>query len=177
VEDVRPDRGRTNFFARRDPRQLSRLPAAPEGFPSDAYLRNDPAHRNWTSPWFGVGRLALNFEGRVCTAARVGLGRGGADRALVEAAAKALIGSKLDDAGAECASQRLRAACRPIDDKRGTIVLSNPKLPACCSSARLRSPPSAQKRKLNFGELKTMAKLHVSTTINGEPAEFLCEPK
>src|SRR3981081_3000278 len=25
-------------------------------------------------------------------------------------------------------------------------------------------------------ELKTMTKLHVSTTINGEPAEYLCEP-
>ena len=41
---------------------------------------------------------------------------------LVEAAAKALIGSKLDDAALECRRRACSAACRPIDDKRGTIV-------------------------------------------------------
>jgi carbon-monoxide dehydrogenase medium subunit len=41
---------------------------------------------------------------------------------LVEAAAKALIGSKLDDAALEAAANACRAACRPIDDKRGTIA-------------------------------------------------------
>src|ERR1700676_2816851 len=49
-------------------------------------------------------------------------------------------------------------------------LFTAPRLPACCSSARLRSPPSAPK------EIETMTKLHVSTTINGEPMEFLCEP-
>ena len=41
---------------------------------------------------------------------------------LVEPAAKALIGSKLDDAALEKAAEACRAACRPIDDKRGTIA-------------------------------------------------------
>jgi carbon-monoxide dehydrogenase medium subunit len=41
---------------------------------------------------------------------------------LVEAAAKALIGSKLDDAALNAAAAACSAACRPIDDKRGTIV-------------------------------------------------------
>src|SRR5215470_5321196 len=44
------------------------------------------------------------------------------------------------------------------------------RLPAFSASARLRSPPSAREGS------RIMAKVHVSTTINGEPMEFLCEP-
>jgi len=40
---------------------------------------------------------------------------------LVPAAAKALIGSKLDDAALDALGAACSAACRPIDDKRGTI--------------------------------------------------------
>ena len=35
--------------------------------------------------------------------------------------AKALIGSKLDDAALDAAAAACSAACKPIDDKRGTI--------------------------------------------------------
>src|SRR6478609_3040610 len=45
-----------------------------------------------------------------------------------------------------------------------------PRWPACCSSAPPLSPLNAP-RGIDF-----MAKVHVSTTINGEPMEFLCEP-
>jgi len=41
---------------------------------------------------------------------------------LVKAAAKALIGGKLDDAALNAAASACSAACRPIDDKRGTIA-------------------------------------------------------
>jgi carbon-monoxide dehydrogenase medium subunit len=40
---------------------------------------------------------------------------------VVEAAGKALTGSKLDDAALDAAANACSAACRPIDDKRGTI--------------------------------------------------------
>jgi carbon-monoxide dehydrogenase medium subunit len=40
---------------------------------------------------------------------------------LVEAAAKALIGTKADEAALEKVAAACSAACRPIDDKRGTI--------------------------------------------------------
>ena len=58
----------------------------------------------------------------VCTAARVGLGAVAPTVLLVEDAAKALIGSKLDDAALNAAAAACSAACHPIDDKRGTIV-------------------------------------------------------
>ena len=40
---------------------------------------------------------------------------------LVPAAATAIIGTKLDDATLEKLGEACSAACRPIDDKRGTI--------------------------------------------------------
>jgi len=58
----------------------------------------------------------------VCTAARVGLGAVAPTVLNVADAANALIGSRLDDAALEKAAAACRAACRPIDDKRGTIV-------------------------------------------------------
>jgi carbon-monoxide dehydrogenase medium subunit len=41
---------------------------------------------------------------------------------LVEEAAKALIGTKLDAAAVAAAAAACSAACRPINDKRGTIA-------------------------------------------------------
>jgi carbon-monoxide dehydrogenase medium subunit len=40
---------------------------------------------------------------------------------LVDDAAKALIGTKVDDAALAKLEAAARAACKPIDDKRGTI--------------------------------------------------------
>jgi carbon-monoxide dehydrogenase medium subunit len=40
---------------------------------------------------------------------------------LVDKAAKALVGSKLDDKSLNAAAAACSAACKPIDDKRGTI--------------------------------------------------------
>ena len=47
----------------------------------------------------GLG-VSLTLKDGVCTAARVGLGAVAPTALLVDAAAKALIGSKLDDAAA-----------------------------------------------------------------------------
>jgi carbon-monoxide dehydrogenase medium subunit len=69
----------------------------------------------------GVG-VSLTLRNGVCTDARVGLGAVAPTVLLVEPAAKALIGSKLDDAALNAAASACAAACRPIDDKRGTIV-------------------------------------------------------
>ncbi len=69
----------------------------------------------------GVG-VSLTVKDGICTAARVGLGAVAATVLLVEPAAKALIDSTLDEAALEKAAEACRAACRPIDDKRGTIA-------------------------------------------------------
>jgi carbon-monoxide dehydrogenase medium subunit len=66
--------------------------------------------------------VSLALKNGVCTAARVGLGAVAPIVLRVDAAAKALIGSKLDDAAVNAAAEACRAACSPIDDKRGTIA-------------------------------------------------------
>src|SRR6201996_8569814 len=95
------------------------LPARPKGS-SDAYLRMIP-RTEMDIAVVGCG-VSLTLKDGVCTAARVGLGAVAPTVLLVDAAAKALIGSKLDDAAVNAAASACSAACRPIDDKRGTIV-------------------------------------------------------
>jgi carbon-monoxide dehydrogenase medium subunit len=87
---------------------------------SDAYLRMIP-RTEMDIAVVGCG-VSLTLENGTCTAARVGLGAVAPTVLLVEEAAKALIGSKLDDAALAKAAAACSAACRPIDDKRGTIA-------------------------------------------------------
>ena len=95
------------------------LPPRPPGS-SDAYLRMIP-RTEMDIAVVGVG-VSLTIKDGTVTAARVGLGAVAPTVLLVEDAAKALIGSKLDDAALEKAAAACSAACRPIDDKRGTIA-------------------------------------------------------
>ncbi len=95
-----------------------RLPARPVGG-GDAYLRSIP-RSEMDIAVVGVGvALVLDAKG-ACTAARIALGAVAPTALLVEAAGAALIGSKLDDAALEAMANAVRAACKPIDDKRGT---------------------------------------------------------
>jgi carbon-monoxide dehydrogenase medium subunit len=85
----------------------------------DAYLRFIP-RTEMDIAVVGVGvSLTLDAKG-VCTAARVGLGAVAERVLLVPEAAKALIGSKVDGPALERLAAAASAACRPIDDKRGT---------------------------------------------------------
>jgi carbon-monoxide dehydrogenase medium subunit len=95
------------------------LPPRPPGS-GDAYLRMIP-RTEMDIAVVGCG-VNLTLKGGVCTAARVGLGAVAPTVLLVEEAGKALIGSKLDDVAVSAAASACSAACRPIDDKRGTIV-------------------------------------------------------
>jgi carbon-monoxide dehydrogenase medium subunit len=86
---------------------------------SDAYLRLIP-RTEMDIAVVGVG-VSLSMKGDTVTDARVGLGAVAPTVLLVDKAAKALIGSKLDDKALEAAAQACSDACKPIDDKRGTI--------------------------------------------------------
>lgn len=96
-----------------------KLPPRPAGS-SDAYLRMIP-RTEMDIAVVGCG-VSLTMKNGVCTAARVGLGAVAPTALLVAPAANALIGSKLDDAALDAAAEACRAACHPIDDKRGTIA-------------------------------------------------------
>jgi carbon-monoxide dehydrogenase medium subunit len=64
--------------------------------------------------------LVLGADG-ACTAARVAVGAVAPTVLLVEDAGAALVGSRLDDAALDRMADAVRAACRPIADKRGSI--------------------------------------------------------
>jgi len=94
------------------------LPKRPKNA-SDAYLRLIP-RTEMDIAVVGVG-VSLSMKGETVLDARVGLGAVAPTVLLVDKAAKALVGSTLDDAALDAAAQACSDACKPIDDKRGTI--------------------------------------------------------
>jgi len=87
---------------------------------SDAYLRFIP-RTEMDIAVVGAG-VSLTVDGAsTVTAARVSLGAVAARVLLVPEAAQAIIGSRLDRAAQDRLEAAARAACRPIDDKRGTV--------------------------------------------------------
>ncbi len=97
-----------------------RLPArAPRS--ADAYLRLIP-RTEMDIAVVGAGvNLGVDAAGRV-TFARVALGAVAPRALAVEAAATALIGSSLGEDALARLEAAARAACQPIDDKRGTAA-------------------------------------------------------
>ena len=95
------------------------LPAqAPHG--GDAYLRFIP-RTEMDIAVVGAGiNLVLDGNG-VCTQARVSLGAVAPRPLLVEAAGHALIGTRLEATALAALTAAARAACTPINDKRGTV--------------------------------------------------------
>jgi len=87
---------------------------------SDAYLRFIPRTEMDIAVVSAAVNLVLDPKG-VVNDARVALGAVAPTILVVADAAKALIGSKLDAAALEKLAAACSAACRPIDDKRGTI--------------------------------------------------------
>ena len=86
---------------------------------SDAYLRFIP-RTEMDIAVVGAG-VSLSLDGNsVISAARVSLGAVAARVLLVPEAAQAIIGSRLDKPAQDRLEAAARAACRPIDDKRGT---------------------------------------------------------
>jgi carbon-monoxide dehydrogenase medium subunit len=85
----------------------------------DAYLRFIP-RTEMDIAAVGVG-INITLDGKgVVTKARVALGAVAPTVRLVPAAAKALIGTKMDKAALDKMAAACADACSPIDDKRGT---------------------------------------------------------
>ncbi len=87
---------------------------------ADAYLRFIP-RTEMDIAVVGAGVSLTVDGGGTITAARVALGAVAARVLLVPEAARAILGSRLDAAAQQRREAAARAACRPIDDKRGTV--------------------------------------------------------
>ena len=95
------------------------LPARPDNS-GDAYLRFIPRTEMDIAVSSAGVNLTIDGSG-VVTAARVSLGAVAPTVLVVDDAAKAIIGSKLDDDALAALASACSAACNPIDDKRGTV--------------------------------------------------------
>jgi carbon-monoxide dehydrogenase medium subunit len=97
-----------------------RLPPRPARA-ADAYLRLIP-RTEMDIAVVGCGvNLVLAADGTIA-AARVALGAVAPTALLLADAAAALLGRRLDEPALAALDAAARAACRPIDDKRGTIA-------------------------------------------------------
>jgi carbon-monoxide dehydrogenase medium subunit len=92
----------------------------PKSRQSDAYLRFIPRTEMDIAVVGCAVNVTLDANG-TCTDARVVLGAVAPTQLVVEDAAKALIGHKLDEATLAALDKAAQAACKPITDKRGTI--------------------------------------------------------
>ena len=86
----------------------------------DAYLRFIPRSEMDIAVVSAGVNLTLDAKG-VVKSARVALGAVAPTVVLVPAAARALVGSKLDDKAMDKLAAACAKACKPIDDKRGTV--------------------------------------------------------
>lgn len=86
----------------------------------DAYLRFIPR----TEMDIAVVGVAVNLrlDGDTISEARVSLGAVAPTALLVAEAADAIIGTTLDEKALAALAKAASAACKPIDDKRGTII-------------------------------------------------------
>ncbi|MGZ8266879.1 MAG: FAD binding domain-containing protein [Burkholderiales bacterium] len=117
VEDIATGPGKTSL-AKGEIVASFVLPKRPP-HSGDAYLRFTP-RTEMDIAVVGVGvNITLDAKG-VCSQARVSLGAVAERALLVPEAAAALVGSKVDDAALMRLAAAASAACRPIDDKRGT---------------------------------------------------------
>lgn len=119
VEDIVTGPGRTSL-ARGEFVVSFRLPK-PRPRSGDAYLRLIP-RTEMDIAVVGVGVALSLDEAGLCTHARVGLGAVAPTPLLVSEAANALIGTRVDAAALNALAAATSAACRPIDDKRGTVA-------------------------------------------------------
>ena len=118
VEDVPAGVGRTNL---KKGELITAIELPKKAVRSgDAYLRFIPRTEMDIAVVSCAVNLSLDAKG-VITKARVALGAVAITAILVKDAAKAIIGTKLDDAAKAKLAAACSAACKPIDDKRGTV--------------------------------------------------------
>ena len=89
------------------------------GKAGDAYLRFIP--RTEMDIAVVSAGVNLTLERGLVKTARVCLGAVGPTAVLVQKAAKAIIGSRLDEESLDKMAEACSAACNPISDKRGTV--------------------------------------------------------
>jgi carbon-monoxide dehydrogenase medium subunit len=95
--------------------------ARPPAGSGDAYLRLIP-RSEMDIAIVGAGACVHIDAAGVCSHAQVAIGAVAPTARVVPDAGAALLGSSLDEPALERMQEAVRAACDPIDDKRGTVA-------------------------------------------------------
>ena len=101
---------------------------------ADAYLRFIP-RTEMDIAVAGAGVALTLDDGGICTAARVAIGAVAPTVLLVETAASALVGTKVDDDALNAAAAACSDAASPITDKRGTVEYRKKVVGVLCKRA------------------------------------------
>ncbi len=117
----------------------------PRSRTADAYLRFTPRTEMDIAVASAGVSVTLDAAG-VCTHARVAVGAVAPTALLVQAAADALIGSRIDDASLTRAGQACTRAASPITDKRGTVAYRRKVVAVLCERAATIAAERAQAR-------------------------------
>jgi aerobic-type carbon monoxide dehydrogenase small subunit (CoxS/CutS family) len=170
------------------------LPAPPANFGA-RYLRFIPRNEMDIAE-VGVGAsVTLDPSGKTFVAARIALGAVAPTPLFVPEAGAALAGKPISDAAIAEAAAIAQAAARPISDMRGTAehrrhlvgVLTRRALQGAIERARGGASSSTHKasgaRQPAPGAnghsraLEGPGRVSVQATVNGEPVDYLCEPR
>lgn len=119
VEEIPVGPGKTSL----KPGELLEAIELPKPAPrtADAYLRFIPRTEMDIAVVGAAVNLTLDASGTV-QSARVALGAVAPAVVFADAAAQAIIGTKLEDEALDALAAACSAACNPIDDKRGTTT-------------------------------------------------------
>jgi carbon-monoxide dehydrogenase medium subunit len=134
--------------------------AAPPARSADAYLRLIPRTEMDIAVVGAAVRVTLGPDGS-CLAARVALGAVAPTAIRVPAAEAALTGSRLDAAALARLADAVRAAARPIDDKRGSAAYRRQVVGVLARRAaeralqRARSEPTSEARSESAARAKS----------------------
>ena len=132
----------------------------------------DSAHRNGHRRGRRRGQRHARCRPASCTAARVAIGAVAPTPLLVPEAGAALVGIAARRRRRWPRRRRPRAP-PPTDRRQTRHGRLSPDGGRRADAARGRDRRRRTQRAKEDG---TVAKLHIDTTVNGEPAEFLCEP-
>ena len=138
---------------------------------SDAYLRLIPRTEMDIAVVGAAARVTLDADGNVAAAA-VALGAVAPTVVRVPDAEAALIGRAPSDEALAAVESAAAAATNPIDDKRGTVEYRRQ---VAGRAGQARRAGIAADRARNQGGHSDEPHVHVTCTINGESAEFLCD--
>ena len=145
-----------------------RIPVPPAGH-GHAYAKMKRKVGDYAT---AAAAVVLTLEGGTCKTAAIALTNVGQTPLFAEAAGQALVGTAVDDAAIDAAVTAAIEITDPVDDMRGPPDFRR----HVAGVMTRRAIQTALSRAKGRGE-RTMDKMPIEMTVNGQPVERLAEPR